>query len=291
MRTERTIAAAREWVRQQKRAGKRVGFVPTMGYLHAGHMALVARARAECDAVVASIFVNPLQFGPNEDFGRYPRAFERDQALLASGGVDLLFAPSVEEMYPSPARVFVEPTYLSDHLCGASRPGHFRGVATVVSKLFHIVEPDRAYFGEKDYQQLAIIRQMVRDLDFPVVVVGVPTVREPDGLALSSRNAYLGPAERQAALVLSRALARARERVAAGERDAAALLADLHALVSAEPLARIDYISLVDPESLQPVAQITGRTLLALAVFIGSTRLIDNAMLEVAAVAPDLLSR
>ena len=291
MHTESSITATRQWVRAQKRAGKRVGCVPTMGFLHAGHLALVARARAECEAVVASIFVNPLQFGPNEDFGRYPRAYPQDQALLAAAGTDLLFAPSVEAMYPGPARTFVEPSYLSDHLCGASRPGHFRGVTTVVSKLFHIVEPDAAYFGQKDYQQLAIIRQMVLDLNFAVEIVGVPTVREADGLALSSRNAYLSPEERQAALILSRTLARARALVAAGERGAAAILADLHRLVGAEPLARADYISLVDATTLQPVESLTGPTLLALAVYIGRTRLIDNTLLEVAPVAPHLLSR
>ena len=291
MQTATSIAAARQWTREQRRVGRRVGFVPTMGFLHAGHMALVARARAECDAVAASIFVNPLQFGPQEDFGRYPRAFARDRAMLAAAGVDLLFAPDVTEMYPEPVLTLVEPTLLSDHLCGASRPGHFRGVATVVSKLLHIIDPDAAYFGEKDAQQLAIIRRLVQDLNFAVAIVGVPTVREADGLALSSRNAYLDAPERQAALVLSRALARARELVAAGEHSAARLLAELTGLVAAEPLARIDYISIVDPVTLQPIHRLTGPALLALAVFIGRTRLIDNTLLEVAPVASDLLSR
>lgn len=287
MQTVTTIAAARAWSRAQKAAGRRVGLVPTMGYLHDGHLALVRRARAECGAVAVSIFVNPLQFGPREDYDRYPRDLERDSALLREAGVDLLFAPPVAEMYPERPLIFVEPTVISDHLCGASRPGHFRGVATVVTKLFHIIEPDVAYFGEKDAQQLAIIRRMVSDLNFPVEIVGCSTVREPDGLAMSSRNTYLSPEERRAATVLYRALQRARERVEAGERDAGALVADLTRFIAAEPLARIDYVSAVDASTLQPVSRLEGRVLVALAVFIGQTRLIDNITLEVPPVAAD----
>lgn len=276
-----TIAAVRSLVRDRRQQGQRVGFVPTMGYLHEGHLTLVDRARSECDTVVASIFVNPLQFGPGEDFARYPRDLERDCSLLAPRGADAVFAPRVEEMYPEPLRTFVEVTDLGDHLCGASRPGHFRGVATVVSKLLHIVEPDAAYFGEKDFQQLQIIRRMVGDLNTPVQIVGVPTVREPDGLAMSSRNQYLDGRERQAALVLHRALLRARERVHNGERNAAALIEDLRRFIAAEPLARVDYVAAVDAGSLQPLDRLQGHVLVALAVFIGKTRLIDNIQLEV----------
>lgn len=287
-----SIADVKARVRPRRRQGQVVALVPTMGYLHQGHLALVRAARAASDYVVVSLFVNPLQFGPREDFSRYPRDLERDAALLRdSGACDLLFAPPVEEMYPHPPHTFVEPTYLTDHLCGASRPGHFRGVATVVTKLFHIVEPDLAFFGEKDAQQLAVIRQMVADLNMNVAVRGVATVREADGLAMSSRNAYLNPAERQAALVLSRALDRARALVAAGQRDAAAVAGAMAELIAAEPLARADYVSIVDAATLQPVARLAGRVLVALAVWIGGTRLIDNVTLEVAPDAADPVSQ
>lgn len=280
-----TIAGVKERVRPRRRAGQTVGFVPTMGYLHEGHLSLVRQARAACDYVVASIFVNPLQFGPREDFSRYPRNLERDAAMLRETGCHLLFAPPVAEMYPREMRTFVEPTFLTDHLCGASRPGHFRGVATVVTKLFNIVEPDVAYFGEKDAQQLAVIRRMVADLNMNVTIVGVPTVREADGLAMSSRNAYLSPEERQGARVLSQALRLAADLVARGERDAAAVTAAMARLIAAEPLARLDYAAAVDADTLQPVARLGGRVLLALAVFFGQTRLIDNITLEVEPVA------
>lgn len=281
METVTTIAGVREVIRSRRRAGAQVGLVPTMGYLHEGHLALVRQARQENDLVVVSIFVNPLQFGPTEDFDRYPRNLERDSALLRQAGVDLLFAPTVEEMYPEPSRTFVEVTGLTTGLCGASRPGHFRGVATVVSKLFHIVQPDNAYFGEKDYQQLQVIRRMVKDLNMDIRVVGVPIVRESDGLALSSRNVYLQGPERAAARILHQAIEHAQKRVAAGERDARALVAELTALIGREPLARIDYVEIVDPETLVPLAGLTGPARLALAVYIGKTRLIDNALLEV----------
>lgn len=277
----RTISEVKAAVRPRKRAGARVGLVPTMGYLHEGHLSLVRRARQETDLVVVSIFVNPLQFGPREDYDRYPRDLDRDAALLAPEGVDIVFAPSVEEMYPEPIRTFVEVTGLTEGLCGASRPGHFRGVTTVVTKLFNIVEPDVAYFGEKDFQQLQVVRRMVRDLNMNVEIVGVPTVREPDGLALSSRNVYLRGREREAARILYRAIQRAQELVAQGQRDARALVEDLTAFIAREPLARVDYVAVVDPETLAPVERIEGRVRLALAVYIGSTRLIDNAELAV----------
>ena len=228
MRICTTIEDMRAACRAERRGGKRLGFVPTMGALHEGHLSLVRAAGAGCDAVAASIFVNPTQFGPNEDLAKYPRAFERDRALLESEGVELLFAPSVEEMYPAGAVTWVTVEGLSDKLDGRSRPGHFRGVTTVVAKLFHIVEPDAAFFGQKDAAQVAILRRMVRDLNFPVEIVACPIVREPDGLAMSSRNAYLDPLQRKQALVLHRALMRVKECWEAGERDAARLVAAGH---------------------------------------------------------------
>lgn len=281
MKVVTRIAELRELLLPHRRAGARIGLVPTMGYLHEGHLALVRRVRAECDVVVVSIFVNPLQFGPREDYARYPRDLARDCRLLEPEGVDLVFAPPVEEMYPRPQLAFVEVERLGEGLCGRSRPGHFRGVATVVAKLFHIVEPHVAYFGEKDYQQLQIVRRMVADLNFPVEVVGVPTVREPDGLAMSSRNVYLGPEERRAATVLYRALQLARRRVAEGERDAAALRQAVAGCIAAEPLARLDYAEVVDAETLEPVERLQGRVLVAVAAWFGGARLIDNAVIEV----------
>lgn len=258
-----------------------LGFVPTMGYLHAGHLALVRRAKAECAHVAVSIFVNPTQFGPHEDLERYPRDLPRDLALLENEGVDLVFAPSVAEMYPPGYSTYVEVSDVSEPLEGAHRPGHFRGVATVVCKLFNIVQADRAYFGQKDAQQTVVIRRMVRDLNIPTSIVVVPTVRDADGLALSSRNVYLTPEERAAAPVLYRALTAARERYAAGERDAEALRRLMHAIIAAEPLARIDYVSVADAETLREIeGPITTGALLSLAVRFGSTRLIDNLPLE-----------
>jgi len=250
--------------------------VPTMGALHAGHASLIERARAECDFVVVSIFVNPLQFGPSEDYQRYPRPIEKDFALCAENGVDLIFAPETGDMYASPQITFVEMTRITDHLCGAFRPGHFRGVATVVLKLFNIVQPDFAYFGEKDYQQLCVIRRMVDDFNLPLTTVPVPTYRESDGLALSSRNVYLSAAERTAAPALYRALTLAREQIASGEKDSAIIRSAAMNVLAAEPLIRVQYFEIVDPSEVQPVATVTGPVRIAAAIFIGKTRLIDN---------------
>ncbi|HXF51082.1 MAG TPA: pantoate--beta-alanine ligase [Dehalococcoidia bacterium] len=256
-----------------------VGAVPTMGYLHDGHLALVRRARAENDHVVVSIFVNPTQFGPNEDYARYPRDPERDLAMLRAEGVDVVFMPSVEEMYPEGFATYVNVERLTERLEGAHRPGHFRGVTTVVTKLFNVLQAHRAYFGQKDAQQLIVIRRMTRDLAFPVEIVDVPTVREPDGLAMSSRNVYLSPDERRAATVLFRALERARELWGAGVRDGSRLRAAMREVVESEPLARADYVSVADPETLEELNTIEGRALASLAVRLGSTRLIDCAWL------------
>ena len=257
-----------------------VGLVPTMGYLHEGHLALVRRARAENDRVVVTIFVNPTQFGPSEDFTSYPRDIERDLALLAAEGVDLVFRPTVEEVYPPGFQTFVEVERISRPLEGASRPGHFRGVATVVLKLFNTIQPHRAYFGRKDGQQLLVIRQMVRDLDVPIEIVPVPTVRDADGMALSSRNAYLSPAEREAARSISRGLAKASERFAAGERDADVLRGLVREAIEAEPLMKIDYVSLADPtHDLAELAVAEPGALLSVAARAGKTRLIDNVTL------------
>lgn len=279
MRLVTTVDELREAIRSARQAGKRIGFVPTMGYLHAGHRTLMTTARAETDFVVVSIFVNPMQFGPNEDLGRYPRDLERDTALCASVPVDLLFHPDVAEVYPEGFQTKVMIGGLTEVLCGASRPGHFDGVATVVTKLFNLVQPDVAYFGQKDAQQVAVIQRLVRDLNLPIDIRPVPIVRDADGLALSSRNTYLSPAEREAALVLSRTLLWAQAQVKAGERDLAALRAAMGARIEAEPLARIDYVEIVDPLTLQPVERLAGQALAALAVRIGATRLIDNLLL------------
>ena len=260
-------------------AGKRLGLVPTMGALHEGHLSLLRAAALECDVVAASLFVNPLQFGPTEDLARYPRDFEGDCAKFESEGVQLLFAPPVQEMYAGPNLTFVTVQGMSDRLCGRSRPGHFRGVTTVVSKLFHIVEPDAAFFGQKDAAQAAIIRRMVRDLNFAVQIVVCPIVREPDGVAMSSRNAYLDPEQRIAARVLYRALMQAQAALRRGERQAAALIAEACAVVSQESRARLDYLEIVDPDTLEPVNDVSGGALLAIASFIGTTRLIDNIVI------------
>ncbi len=256
-----------------------IGFVPTMGALHEGHLSLVRAAKAECDAVVASIFVNPTQFGPNEDFGKYPRTVEADCALLEGEGVDAVFLPQVSEMYRAGATTWVEVEDLSGRLDGASRPGHFRGVATVVAKLFHIVAPDRAYFGQKDAAQVANLQRMVRDLDFDLELVVCPIVREADGLAMSSRNRYLSVEERRQALVLSRALRVIEARYADGERDAQKLLAACVAVMAEEPAVRVDYLRIVDPETLLDVEEVRGPALVAVAAYVGKTRLIDNVLL------------
>ncbi|MBM7866443.1 pantoate--beta-alanine ligase [Heliobacterium gestii] len=280
----RLIESVREmtaWSREQVREGRTIAFVPTMGFLHEGHLTLMRRAREACDRVVVSIFVNPLQFGAGEDYEEYPRDLTRDSRLAESVGVDVLFAPTAGEMYPKGYHTAVEVDRLTEGLCGASRPGHFRGVTTVVCKLFNIVRPDVAYFGQKDAQQLAILRCMTEDLNLPVSIVGVPIVREADGLALSSRNVYLSPAERQAALVLSRSLAGARELIDQGERDAGRLRQVITEAITAEPLAAIDYVAIVDNRFIQPVDTLEGQCLIALAVRIGKTRLIDNMVVEV----------
>ncbi|RLC94817.1 MAG: pantoate--beta-alanine ligase [Chloroflexi bacterium] len=256
-----------------------VGFVPTMGYLHEGHLSLVRRARAENNVTVVSIFVNPAQFGPSEDFAQYPRDSERDLALLDREGVDLVFMPSAEEMYPRGFSTWVDVEGVTDRLEGAARPGHFRGVATVVAKLFNIVEPTRAYFGQKDAQQAVVIRKMVDDLNMNLEVVVAPTVREPDGLAMSSRNTYLGPEERQAALVLWRSLNLARDLWSKGERNAEAVRGQMAALIQREPLARIEYVSIAHPETLEELTELNQPALVSLAVRIGQTRLIDNIIL------------
>ncbi|MEX1252968.1 MAG: pantoate--beta-alanine ligase [Dehalococcoidia bacterium] len=276
----RVAATVREMRDLRRAMAGDVGFVPTMGYLHEGHLSLVRAARDQNEHVVASIFVNPTQFGPNEDFARYPRDTERDLSLLRGERVDAVFMPPVEEIYPEGASTFVEVDGLTDVLEGAHRPGHFRGVTTVVAKLFAIVQPTRAYFGQKDAQQLLVVRRMARDLRLDVEVVGLPIVREPDGLAMSSRNAYLSPAEREAALGLSRALRRAGELFGAGERDAERLRQAMRSLIGEEPLAQVDYVSVADGETLRELERIGRPALASLAVRIGATRLIDNVTLE-----------
>lgn len=278
MRIVTTPAAVREALASSPQP---VGLVPTMGFLHEGHLSLVQRCRAENATVVASIFVNPLQFGPREDLSTYPRDLDRDRKLLETAGVDLLFAPDASAMYPSDVSTFVDETRLSTGMCGAARPGHFRGVCTVVLKLFHIVQPRRAYFGEKDFQQLQVIRRMTRDLDVPVEVVGCPLVREPDGLARSSRNVYLSPEERLQALALSRSLIHAQDLVARGERSAAALRHAVTSFLQQNPALDVDYVVVKDPDTLDDLDALEGRVLVALAVRVGKTRLIDNAVLEV----------
>ncbi len=275
-----TIEDMRVACRAARAGGKRLGFVPTMGALHDGHLSLVRAARASCDVVAASIFVNPTQFGPNEDLAKYPRTFERDRDLLEKEVVEFLFAPSVEEMYPGGAAAWVTVEGLSDKLDGRSRPGHFRGVTTVVAKLFHIVEPDAAFFGQKDAAQVAIIRRMVRDLNMPVEIVACPIVRDADGLAMSSRNAYLDPQQRQRALVLHRALMHAQKSWEAGERDAKKLAAAGREEIAAEKAVRLDYFEIVDPDSLDPVDEVNPGSLVAVAAFVGPTRLIDNIVLQ-----------
>jgi pantoate--beta-alanine ligase len=259
---------------------KIIGLVPTMGYLHEGHLSLVRRARQECDIVVMSIFVNPLQFGPNEDLDRYPRDFKRDSELAEKAGVDFLFHPSVEEMYPTPNLTEVSVANVSERLCGASRPGHFTGVATVVTKLFHIVMPDRAYFGLKDAQQVAVIQQMVHDLNFPITIVPCETVREPDGLAMSSRNVYLTKEERQQALILSKSLLAAKNGLTEGRWSTAEEVRDfVYQQISTQPLAKIDYVEVLTYPSLQPLHELTDQPIIvAVAVRFGQTRLIDNIL-------------
>jgi pantoate--beta-alanine ligase len=273
------ITTISEMRRELSRAKGSVGLVPTMGYLHAGHMALVNRARSENDVVVVSIFVNPTQFGPQEDLDRYPRDMKRDLSMLREAGVDFVFTPEPVEMYPEGYSSYVTVEGFSNKLEGAFRPDHFRGVATVVAKLFNIIPADRAYFGQKDAQQAVVIRQMARDLNFRHQIVVVPTVRDPDGLALSSRNAYLKPEERQAALALSKALLHARELYCQGQRNATEIRTAIRAILDAETMIKTDYVTVSDPDSLEELDQIEGRALVALAARIGNTRLIDNIVL------------
>jgi pantoate--beta-alanine ligase len=263
----------------EQRAGRRVGFVPTMGALHEGHLSLVHAARAQCDVVVVSIFVNPTQFGPNEDLAKYPRSFEQDKAMLESGGVSAIFYPSVEEMYPAGATTWVAVEGLSERLDGRSRPGHFRGVSTVVSKLFNIVQPQFAFFGQKDAAQVAVIRKMVRDLNFDVQIVVCPIVREQDGLAMSSRNAYLSSQQRKQALVLSQSLEQVRRLHQQGENSAEKLIAAGKQVMAEEPAVKLDYFEVVDPDTLKPVRDVAKGTLVAVAAYVGTTRLIDNLLL------------
>ena len=262
-------------IRLQKK-GRTIGFVPTMGYLHEGHLSLMKRARKETDTVVISIFVNPAQFGPREDFKKYPRDFKRDNALARSCGVDTVFYPSAKAIYPPDYHTYVNVERLTEVLCGASRPGHFRGVATVVAKLFNIVRPDIAYFGRKDIQQAVAIKHMVKDLNMPVRIKIMPTVREPDGLAMSSRNAYLSGEERKDALVLYRSLLRARALVRSGSRDASSIKAAMRSMIGKKKSVRIDYVSIVDARTLGDIRRIHGKAMAALAVKVGATRLIDN---------------
>ncbi len=265
--------------RSARREHNRLGLVPTMGALHDGHLSLVRAAKSRCDAVTVSIFVNPTQFCPTEDFAKYPRTFERDRDLLQKEGVDFIFAPSVEEMYPAGASTWVTVEGMSDRLCGRSRPGHFRGVATVVAKLFHIVQPDLAFFGQKDAAQAAIIRRMVRDLNLPVEIVVCPIVREPSGLAMSSRNAYLSAEQKQSALVLYGSLQEIQRRFHSGERESDKLIAAGKRIVAADTSVRLDYLEIVDPETLEPLPAVSRPALAAIAAFVGTTRLIDNVLL------------
>jgi pantoate--beta-alanine ligase len=272
----------KEALKALRKGHKTVGFIPTMGFLHEGHLSLVKRAKAENDVVVVSIFVNPTQFGPNEDFSSYPRNIAKDCALVELEGCDLVFTPEPSEMYPEPYMTYVDVTGgLTDKLCGSSRPGHFQGVATVVTKLFNLVKPTRAYFGQKDAQQVAVIEQMVSDLDMELEIVPCPIVREADGLALSSRNTYLSPTDRQEALVLSQSLIWAKSAIEAGEKNAAVLLEGIKVIINVAESAEIDYVQIVDAKTLETVETLKGTILIALAVKIGKPRLIDNMRIEV----------
>lgn len=283
MKIVETIKEMQNILKAHRKEGKTVGFVPTMGYLHEGHLALVRESKKTCGITAASIFVNPLQFGPKEDLAKYPRDFERDRALLAKEGADYIFCPSSEEMYPDGFQTFVELEKVTKNLCGASRPGHFRGVTTVVNKLFNAVPCDKAFFGEKDFQQLAAIKRMVKDLNIDMEIIGVPIVREADGLAMSSRNTYLSEGERKSALCLYAAITEARKTVSGGVSDPKEILAKAQQVITNTPGTRIDYVKLCDVETLEYIedVKIKGAVLLALAVFVGRTRLIDNTILEV----------
>jgi len=281
MKIAKTIAEVRNFVKEQKSAGLTVGFVPTMGYLHDGHKSLIVRSAAENDVTVVSIFVNPTQFGENEDLSTYPRDFEADKVLCQCAGADLIFAPEVEEMYDKSSLTFVEVQELTKGLCGKSRPTHFNGVCTVVAKLFNIVAPNKAYFGQKDAQQLAVIRCMVKDLDFDIQIVGCPIIREEDGLAKSSRNSYLSQEERSAATVLSKAIFKGEAMIEAGETSAEKIKSAMIELINTESLATIDYVEITDAITLEPIELIQKEVLVAVAVFIGKTRLIDNFIVKI----------
>lgn len=278
MKIVETIQEVREQVKEWRKQGLSVGLVPTMGYLHEGHKSLIDRAVAENDKVVVSVFVNPMQFGPNEDLASYPRDLQRDAALCEEAGAALVFHPQPEEMYHEDFSSFVDMSTLTGGLCGKTRPIHFRGVCTVVSKLFNIVVPDKAYFGQKDAQQLAVIRHMVSDLNFGIEIVGCPIIREEDGLAKSSRNTYLNQEERKAALILSKSLKEGKALLETGEKDADKIRKVITEKIESEPLAKIDYVEVVDWNTLEPVEKINGPILIAIAVYIGKTRLIDNVI-------------
>ena len=275
-----TIPEARAACRDARASRERLGLVPTMGALHEGHLSLVRAAKAQCDVVAVSIFVNPAQFGPTEDLSKYPRQFDQDCQLLEKEGIDILFAPSVDEIYPDGAVTWVWVEGLSEKLDGRSRPGHFRGVTTIVAKLFNIIEPGAAFFGQKDAAQLAVIRRMVEDLNFPVEIVACPIVRESDGLAMSSRNAYLNREERGRALVLQRSLQQVQRDFQGGERTGAKLISAAKEVFAREPQVVLDYLEIVDPDTLDPIERISRETLVAVAAYIGSTRLIDNTVLN-----------
>lgn len=281
MKLVKTIKEVRETVKQWKMLGLKVGFVPTMGYLHEGHASLIDASVRDCDKTVVSIFVNPMQFAPNEDLASYPRDIERDSIICNSHGADLIFNPEPEEMYDEGFSSYVDMSVLTEDLCGISRPIHFRGVCTVVSKLFNIVTPDNAYFGEKDAQQLAIIKHMVHDLNMDINVIGCPIVREDDGLAKSSRNTYLSPEERKAALILSKTIFMGKEMIENGERDVKTILDAMKKNIETEPLAKIDYVKIVDSMTIKPVDKIEKPILCAMAVYIGKTRLIDNFSVKI----------
>ena len=274
------IDQMKKYVQKAKKAGKTIGFVPTMGYLHQGHLSLMRRARTENSLLIISIFVNPAQFGEGEDYNEYPRDLRRDKKLARELGTDLIFAPSVRQMYPRGYSTFVQEEKLSKHLCGLSRPAFFRGVTTVVAKLFNIVNPTRAYFGQKDFQQLVIIKRMVKDLNLNVKIISLPLIREKDGLALSSRNSYLNRKERKSSLVLHQSLKKAKKLVESGERDSRKIVNQMKRIIREEKLAKIDYLKICDPQTLEDVEKIEGRTLVALAVWIGKTRLIDNMVIK-----------
>lgn len=280
MKIVNTIAEVREIVKSWKKEGLSVGLVPTMGYLHEGHASLIKKASQENDRVVVSDFVNPIQFGPKEDLSTYPRDIERDAQVCEESGADIIFHPTAEEMYCPDFSTFVDITGPSDLLCGKSRPTHFKGVCTVVSKLFLIVAPDKAYFGQKDAQQLAVIKRMVRDLNFDIEIIGCPIIRESDGLAKSSRNTYLSPAERESATILNKALTAGKQLVLNGEKNADKVIAEITNIINSEPLAKIDYVQVVSFPDIQLVKEINGDILTAVAVYIGTTRLIDNFIIE-----------